>query len=575
MKKFFKVLIPILLAFSLILGAYWYLFVYDQDFTRDMLLSAARYFEGNGNLNTASWFYDQAYAHGNGRDEVAIELARQYINSGNYTQAEVTLNRAIKDGGGAALYIELCKIYVEQDKLLDAVQLLDNISDAAIREEISAIRPEAPSSSHVPGFYNTYIELALSVPSGKLYANALGEYPSVKKDLYRIPIKLHDGENVLYAVSVAENGLVSPLSIYSYTIGGVVEKVNFKDDAIESAVRQKLMVSASKTLYTNDLWGIQEFVVPADALCYDDLQYMIYLESLTIENGSQGQLSFIEKLTNLRTLNITNTPVTSDELNLIGQITSLQSLKLNGCSLSTTSGLEKLSNITYLDLSNNAIRNISALSSMPMMQELYMSTNALQDLNALSNCTQLTRIDVSHNTITSIDPIAHLQNITYLNLNNNSISNLSQIGTMTGLQELFLSYNGLIGISQLETCTSLVRLDVSHNNLESIDVMGKLTNVMYLDFSNNKVKAIPKFQSDCKLVTIDGSYNELSDLSGLKGLKSLNKVVMDHNSKISKVSILKDCPLLSQVDVFGTKVSKEDARILEQDKRVVVNRGET
>lgn len=574
MKKFFKVLIPILLAFSLIFGAYWYLFVYDQDFTRDMLLSAARYFEGKGNLGTASWFYDRAYAHGNGRDDVAIELARQYIRSGNYTQAEVTLNKAIKDGGGATLYIELCKTYVEQDKLLDAVQLLDNIPNPAIREEISAIRPEAPSSSHTPGFYNTYIELSLSVPTGKLYANALGEYPSVKKDLYRVPLKLRDGENVLYAVSVAENGLVSPLSIYSYTIGGVVEKINFKDDAIEKAVRQELMVSASKTLYSNDLWGIKDFVVPADALCYDDLQYMIYLESLYIHNGRSGQLSFIEKLTALKTLSILNTPVTSDELDAIGNLTSLQQLELNGCSLSTTSGLEKLTNITYLDLGNNAIRNISALSSMSQLQELRMSTNALQDLNALSSCTQLTYIDVSHNAISSIDPIAHLQNITHLNLNNNSISNLSQIGTMTGLQELFISYNGLIGISQLETCAALVRLDISHNNIESIDVMGKLTNVMYFDFSNNKVKSLPKFQTACKLVTINGSYNDLSDLSGLKGLKYLNKVVMDHNSKISKVSILKDCPLLSQVDVFGTKVSKEDARILEQDKKVVVNRGE-
>jgi len=574
MKKFFKVLIPILLAFSLIFGAYWYLFVYDQDFTRDMLLSVARYFEGKGNLSTASWFYDQAYAHGDGRDDVAIELSRQYIRSGNYTQAEVTLNKAIKDGGGAALYIELSKIYVEQDKLLDAVQLLDNIPNAAIREEIAAIRPEPPSSSHTPGFYNTYIELSLNAPSGKLYANAMGEYPSVKKDLYRVPLKLHDGENVLYALSVAENGLVSPLSIYSYTIGGVVEKVNFKDDAIENAVRQKLMVSASKTLYSNDLWSIEEFVVPEDALYYDDLRYMIYLESLSIDNGSAGQLSFIEKLTNLKSLSIVNTPVSSDELDAIGKITSLQSLTLNGCSLSTTAGLEKLSSITYLDLSNNAIRNISALRSMPLLQELYMSTNALQDLNALSNCTQLTYIDVSHNAIASIDPIAHLESIAHLNLSNNSISNLSQIGKMTGLQELFISYNGLVGISQLETCTSLVRLDVSHNNIESIDVLGKLTNVMYLDFSNNKVKSIPKFQSDSKLVTIDGSYNELSDLSGLRGLKSLNKVVMDHNAKISKVSILKDCPLLSQVDVFGTKVSKEDARILEQDKRVVVNLGQ-
>jgi len=118
MKKFLKILLPIGLAVLVIASLIWYLFVYDRDFTRDTLLTIARYSESQGDHATATWFYNIAYAQSGNDDSVAIELAQQYKNSGNYTKAEYTLANAIKDGGGIELYIALCKTYVEQDNFL-------------------------------------------------------------------------------------------------------------------------------------------------------------------------------------------------------------------------------------------------------------------------------------------------------------------------------------------------------------------------------------------------------------------------------------------------------------------------
>jgi len=47
MKKFMKFLVPMLLSALIIASCFWYLFIYDRDFTRDTLLSQARYIEGN------------------------------------------------------------------------------------------------------------------------------------------------------------------------------------------------------------------------------------------------------------------------------------------------------------------------------------------------------------------------------------------------------------------------------------------------------------------------------------------------------------------------------------------------
>ena len=113
MKKFFRILLPIVLVFAVLGSLVWYLFVYDRDFTQDFLLSQARRCESNGDHQTATWFYNLAYDYADHSDDVALELARQYKENDNYTKAEYTLSQAISDGGGIDL-LHL-QIFVQND----------------------------------------------------------------------------------------------------------------------------------------------------------------------------------------------------------------------------------------------------------------------------------------------------------------------------------------------------------------------------------------------------------------------------------------------------------------------------
>ena len=148
MKKFIRVLVPLLLAVLIIASIGWYLFTYDRGFTRDFLLTQARYNDLHGNSRLSSWFYDLAYNFSNHDENVAIELANLYKADGNYTKAEYTLTNAINSDPSAELFTALCKTYVEQDKLLDAVSLLDKITNPEIKAEIEAQRPDAPISNY-------------------------------------------------------------------------------------------------------------------------------------------------------------------------------------------------------------------------------------------------------------------------------------------------------------------------------------------------------------------------------------------------------------------------------------------
>jgi hypothetical protein len=169
MKRLVKIMVPILMVFVILFSIVWYLFIYDTQFTRDMLLNQARYWESKGNLSVSTWFYDLAYKH-SGKDEaVAIELAQQFKNAGNYTKAEHTLTTAIADGGSVDVYVALCQTFVEQNKLLDAVNMLDNVSNSTIFNQLDVMRPAAPTANLADGVYHDYIQLTLSAPNCTIY----------------------------------------------------------------------------------------------------------------------------------------------------------------------------------------------------------------------------------------------------------------------------------------------------------------------------------------------------------------------------------------------------------------------
>ena len=178
MKHNLKRILPILLAIVVVCSMIWYLFIYDRDFTRDMLISSARFFEQRGNHTFASWFYDQAYSHSGGNDEVAIELAERYIAIGDYTKAEQTLRKAIETNATVKLYLAQSKTYVAQNKIKDAVSTLDNITNAELKAQVDALRPAAPSASAQSGYYKQYITVTVECEDGTLYMTADGSYPS-------------------------------------------------------------------------------------------------------------------------------------------------------------------------------------------------------------------------------------------------------------------------------------------------------------------------------------------------------------------------------------------------------------
>lgn len=570
MRRFFRVIIPILLIAVIIASVIWYAFIYDRTFTRDLLLNQARFFSNNGNKGLSSWFYDLAYEYSSQDENVAIELANQFKAEGNYTKAEFTLSRAIADGGTADLYMALCKTYVEQDKILDAVNMLDKIPDPSIKAELDALRPAITTINPTSGFYSQYISVELE-SNGTLYYSLDGIYPSVKGTPYAEPIALPIGETTIYAVAVGENGLVSPLSILGYTIGGVIEEVTFADPAIEREVRAILGTSEDASVFTDELWDIVSFIVPADAKTLEDVARMSYLESLTINDHTLDSLNFISGMSHLTELKLTDCRFSNSDIATIAALPALQKLTMSGCSLSTVAGLEKAPGLTYLDLSNNTLRNLEPMSGMANLKELNLNHNAVTDLSELSSLTGLEKLHVAYNALTTTAPAAGMVGLTHLDVSNNTLTDLSGVDKLAHLTSLSAGKNQLTDISLLASCVELTELDISKNSLTDISTLGSLNKLENFDFSYNQVTALPSWSDESALYSINGTNNGLSSIDNLKNLSNLAYVYMDYN-QLTNIDALEKCYNLVQVDVYGNQIKDVSAL---KNRDVIVNHDPT
>ena len=567
MKRILRRILPILLVIVVICSIAWYLFVYDREFTRDVLLTSARYFDERGNHNFAAWLYRQAYLQSDNNEQVAIELAEQFKELGNYTQAEITLSGAIADGGSAELYIALCKTYVEQNKLLDAVTMLDNISNPQIKEQLDAIRPKVPEVNYTPGTYSQYITLNFTAAGGKLYTTTDGDYPSMKDEPSTGEITLVSGENTVFALVVGENGLVSPLSIYGYVVINVIEEVTLEDLTLDSLVRQQLGIDADAALYSNDLWNITELNIPDGLSSYNDLSYFPYLEKLTVEGSTADGMESLQKLTQLTHLSLKDCIVSSGDLKIIANLPALTNLTLNECNLSNIENLSTATKLTALDLSSNAIRDLSPLTFISSLESLNLSHNALTSLNAISSLSGLKVLDIAYNSLESVAPLSALTQLQELYCSNNAIATLLGMDNLVNLAVLDASFNALTDITQLGSLTKLETLDISSNQLTDISCLAPLKALQFFYFSRNQVTALPAWEAGSVLVTIDGSYNALKTIAGLAGFAKLNHVLMDYNN-IKAVDALATCHNLIKVSVMGNPV-KDVSALTDMD--VIVN----
>ena len=551
MRKLLKILIPLLVVALLALGAYTYFFQLAPDVTASIFLSWGDSAVKNGNDSWANRCYTWAYRLQPEQLSLAVDLSDSYFKAGNYNKAEYYLLDALRTyPDSAELYEKLSRVFVAQDKLLDAQELLDG---AGVPAQVLQKRPAAPSFGTAPGNYSEKIELSISAQSGTVYASQDGQFPSMADGACQ-GLSLDSGSTTVMAVAVSSDGLVSALARGEYTISGVIEPVTFQDAALEAAVREQLELSQSQSIMSNMLWEIAEFTVPENVTELSPLQYMTGLTSLTITTSVEDSMEFLSKMNKLTSLTLDNCAVTSEQLAQIAKLPLLQTLSLSNCSLSSIAALSGMTELTELNLSDNYISDLTPLEGCKKLQTLHLEQNGISNIAALAKLPQLTVLNLANNQISSDAALNDCVKLQELDLSNNQLTAIGCIAKMPELRNFYASNNQLATLCDLSSCAALERLDVSNNKLTEISGVKPLMSLHYMNINYNDVKVLPSFASDCSLQQFYAAHNFLEDITGLSNLQELNYVDVDYNN-ISSIDCLATCPNIVQINAFRTNVT--------------------
>ena len=549
MKRVLKIVIPLVVVLALLGTAAWFFLSFRADLTAGFLRGQAAKMVERERYSRAVTYYNWAWQLDPENQEIPLALAEAYAGSGNYTKAEYTLVRAISARPqDVDLYVALCQVYVAQDKLLDAVQMLDRTSDAEVKAALDELRPAAPVLSPENGYYTEYIEVTADGGGNAVYLSIDGDYPSMEDDAYTGPVTLPGGETMVMAVAVDENQMVSQAVQNGYTIGGVVEPVTLNDPAIDAAVREQLGMTAGETLMTDDLWSIAELTLPDTVADLADLSHFTGLTTLTIQSVSGLDFSVLSQLTSLQTLDLSGCTISTGSLDAIAGLTGLRVLRLNNCALTDINALSQLTALTELQLANNSLTDIGVTSLMLDLETVTLTNNPVTSIAGLSACTKLKSLDISGCSVTSI----------------------ASLSGKTALETLLAGNNQIADLSPLEGCTALAVLEVPYNLVSDISVLAQLPALTRFVGNNNQITAVPDFDEETsKLQYIQLDYNEVADLAGLQGINSLNYVYADYN-QVETILPLKNNINLIQINVWDNPIPEEEVKSL-QENSIIVN----
>lgn len=562
MKKLLITLLVLLILGGIVFGLYYFFW------TAENFASLAKDAQADGKYEKAMDYYEIALELDPSNADYALALADVSILEGSYTAAERALASAIKVAPTTELVCKLSSVYVAQNKLLDARELLDGITDAAILRDLETMRPAAPVFTPEGGEYDEYIEVSFADYRGTLYYSTGYEYPGPSTGVYTEPMPLSSGTSSFTALIVSDNGLVSPLAEAEYLVVGVVEELQFASPELEAYIRDTLYIPRTSAVMSDQLWEFTEFTVPKDVTDYSDLRYFPNLTSLTINDSTVEDYSFLTTLPGLARLDLNGSLVSTETLGYISQLTELTELYLSGCGISTVEVLGNNTKLEKLDLSGNSVYDIAVLATCPKLTHLNLNGNAVSSLDCLRGNSTLVSLDISQNNVAYLAPLSECSKLEEIYANGNRITDVSVLAGMPSLKILCANQNDITDVSALASCTQLTRLELRDNALTSIDVLAVLTEVTYLDISYNQIAALPELDMECHLQQFYASYNLIEDVSMLAGLPELTYVNVDYNENLEEIECLNACHLLVQVDAFGTKVA--EVKLL-TDMGVIVN----
>jgi len=291
-------------------------------------------------------------------------------------------------------------------------------------------------------------------------------------------------------------------------------------------------------------------------------------------------LSGIDKLVNLKELILTK--VQSYNIDDVATLTSLEKLDLTSGNLLAISPIEKLTALKTLDLSNNpAINDIYVLEKLVNLESLNLS--GLKNINSLSNISSLKKLTSLNidlvgrslsNTLIDIAQIAPLTNLEVFSAELVNLGNARQIETLTKLKKLNLKNSQLDELFDFSDLTNLEELDITADQFTDLSVLDGLYNLKELTAESRNLASLGDFSTLPSLEKLSIiSAPGVDDFSPLSSLKRITDLKLGGIADLGDLGYLSGLKTLIRLDLNGSSYYSNTAALLALENLHFLNLG--
>lgn len=161
-----------------------------------------------------------------------------------------------------------------------------------------------------------------------------------------------------------------------------------------------------------------------------------------VENGSVVEIQLVAA-------GITKIP------RILGDLPFLRHLILQSNRLKSLQNIEKVKNLRILNVADNQLTNLGELKDLKQVDSLDISHNQIASIEELQNMESLVVLTANHNKITSIPTFSHLKRLKTLDLADNPIEKLENLNVLESLVNLKLNNTALSSQEQQVLTNSL------------------------------------------------------------------------------------------------------------------------
>ena len=202
------------------------------------------------------------------------------------------------------------------------------------------------------------------------------------------------------------------------------------------------------------------------------------------------------------------------DLDGIGALRRLESLRLPNNRIDDVTPLADLPRLVEVDLSGNGLEDLveAGLGALVdgRIRDLRLRSNGITDLRPLGRMTTLTRLDLRDNRIRDIAGLTSLHDLRSINLRGNRVQDLSPLGELTRLRYVNVHSNreaeGFAALGSLHELEELIARDVPVG--EAVAVLDELPRLRRVNLRGTGIMSLPPLRAIAQRAEGAGAASE-------------------------------------------------------------------